>query len=109
MVMMTKSHTTLTIDGGVLAAAKARGMNISALLEETLRRYLSMDDIEKRKDEASPALQKAMELMTPEEKAECERCIQREARFAAGWKRRIKNTVGVDVDENELLRFFGKH
>ena len=109
MVMMTKSHTTLTIDGEVLSAAKARGMNISALLEETLRRYLSMDDIERHKDEASSALRKAMELMTPDEKVECGRCIQREARFAAGWKRRIKNTTGVDVEEKDLLRFFGKH
>jgi len=104
---MTKAHTTLTVDYEVLMAAKARDVNISAVLEETLRRYLSMDDIEKRKGEMSQPLQRALELMTPEEKSECAKCIQRESRFAAGWKRRIKNTTGVDVDEGELLKIFG--
>lgn len=56
----------------------------------------------------SPALAKAMELMTPEEKSECARCIKKEARFAVGWKKRIKNTTGVDVDEKELLKLFGE-
>ena len=105
---MTKSHTTLTIDGEVLAAAKAGGINISASLEDMLRRLLSMDEIETRKEEASPRLQKALEMMTPEEKVECAKCIQREARFAEGWKKRIKNTIGVEVSADELIEFFGK-
>lgn len=103
---MVKVHTNVTIDHELRDEAKKRGINISKLIDESLREALSMDLRELEKAEMSENMKKALEMMTDDEKRKCIECIKKNRAFAKGWKNRIKNTTGFDVAEAEIIDVF---
>jgi antitoxin CcdA len=56
MHMVVKKAVNLSLDGDVLAKAKAEGINLSAALEETVRAKISSIEAERWKRENADAL-----------------------------------------------------
>ena len=104
---MSKISRAFTVCNEVYEAARTQGINMSQAAEDGIRSRLSMAEIEEHKDELSTKMQEALELMTDSERAKCMEALSRNLSFASGWKRRIKNTTGIIVGEQEIIKVFG--
>lgn len=104
---MSKIARLVTIDVQVYQAARMRGINLSDAAEQGIRSAICMDKIEEKAKACSPAMEKALSLMTASDKARAPIVLSECPGKASAWKRRIKNLTNMDVSEDEILKVFG--
>lgn len=105
---MSKVRLNVSVEHDVAEAAKASDINISRLLEETLRMEVNMYPDEIKDEDISEKMQDVVRILSPHQVRKAKQDFKRSPTAHVKWKRLVKHITGYAVTKEELIKTFGE-